>query len=115
MHHVRLAGGVDVHQRGAQEVSQVAGNQAKEDREDGTLPGHPVHPVALGSAVILAYKGDGRLVEGVHGDVDKVLDVGPGGGAGHQNRVVKGVEGGLNHHVGQGKHHPLKAGGQTDL
>ena len=54
-------------------------------------------------------------MEGVHGDVDEALNIGPGGGAGHQYRIVKGVEGGLDYHVGQGKHHTLKAGGQADL
>ena len=47
-----------------------------------------VNPVAFGGAVVLADKGDGGLMECVHGGVDKALNVGPGGGAGHQHRSI---------------------------
>lgn len=114
-YHVGLAGGVNAGQGRSQEVGQIAAGKTEQDGKENAQPGNPVHPVTFGSAVILAYKGDGRLMEGVHGDVDKALDIGPGGGAGHQYGVVKGVEGGLDDHIGKGKYHPLESRGQTDL
>ena len=34
-------------------------------------------------------------------------------GSGHQNRIVEGVEGGLDDHIGQGENYSLKSGGQA--
>ena len=91
MNHLRLPRGVDARQRRAEEVDQISQHQSEHHCETHALTGRLVHPVALGRAVVLPHKGDGRLIKGVHGDIDKALNVGAGGGAGHQYRVVEGI------------------------
>ena len=113
--YVGFAGGINAGQRCAEQIGQVATDDSKESRKQDAQSGHPVYPVTLGSAVVLAHEGNSGLVKGVHGDIDKALDVGASGGARHQNRVVEGVEGGLNDYVGQGEHHALEPGGQPHL
>ena len=110
-----LAGGVNAGQRTAEEIGQVAQYQAGGHGKGDAQEQSPIHTLALGRTVVLAAEGESRLVEGVHGGVDKILDVGGGGGAGHQGRVVKGVQGRLDDHVGQGEHDALESGGQPYL
>ena len=76
--------------------------------DDGLLD-----PAIVAGAQVLADKGNGGLVEGIHGDVDELLDVGGGGVAGHHH-FAEGVDGGLDHHVGKGEQDPLEAGRQAD-
>lgn len=109
-----LAGGVDGTQGIAEEVGQIPQHQADEAAVEQAQAHDPVHPLALAGAVVLAGKGQGRLVKGVHAGVDEALDVGGGGGAGHHGGA-EGVDGGLDDHVGDGEHHALEPGGQAHL
>lgn len=112
--YVLLAGGIDAHQRMAEQIGQVAQYHAGDDDEGLAVDQAFVYPLALASAVVLAGEGEVGLVEGVHGLVDKVFDVGGGGGAGH-HRGAEGVDGGLDEHVGQGEDDALEAGRQANF
>ena len=112
--HFLLTGGVNAHQRMAKVIDQVAKHQSGHDHKALTIQQSPVHPAALPSPVVLASKGQVCLVEGVHGLIDKVLDVAGRSGTGHHSGA-KGVDGGLDQHIGQGEHNALEAGGQADL
>ena len=102
-------------QRIAEIIGQIPQHKSRDRHEGQAQLCHPVHPVALARAVILSHKGDGRLIKRVHGGINKAFNIGPRRRPGHQYRIVKGVQRGLDHHVGQGKDHALKARGQANL
>ena len=94
---------IEASQSLAKEIGKITKCQAAYDRKRDALDRDAVHSLALSGSVVLPHKGDGRLIKGVHGGVDKALNAGGGRGAGGQHRVVKGVDGRLDDHVRQGE------------
>ena len=134
-HHVHHAaegiGGADdahPHQSGLNDrgTGGVDGQQYPTCQRGGVAQHQPHHQyAALGAdhdladavvvtgAVVLAGEGNGGLVHGVHRHVYELLNVGRSGVAGHDD-LTEGIDGGLDHHVGQGEENPLESGGQAD-
>ena len=134
-HHVHHAaegiGGADdahPHQSGLNDrgTGGVDGQQYPTCQRGGVAQHQPHHQhAALGAdhdladavvvtgAVVLAGEGNGGLIHGVHRHVYELLNVGRSGVAGHDD-LTEGIDGGLDHHVGQGEENPLESGGQAD-
>ena len=110
-----LAGRVDRSQRMPEEYCQISKNQAKNQGIELAEYQRPVHPAALPRAVVLAGEGQVRLIKGVHGYVDEPLDIGGSRRPGHDGRGAEGVDGGLDHHIGQGEYNSLETGRQSHL
>ena len=72
-------------------------------------------PLIVACAKVLAGKGSVGLVERVDIGVNEVFHAAGSGTARHQDRIVKGVDGGLDGDVGQGEQDPLETGGNAHL
>ena len=107
-----LVGGVDGQQLLAEQDGQPAQRRADDRHDEQAVPQDEGDALLFAGAHVLAGKVEGGLVDGVHGGVDEVFDVGRGGAARHR-QGAEGVDGGLDQHVGDGEHHALDAGRQA--
>lgn len=62
---------IEASQSLAKEIGKITKYQAAYDRKRDALDRDAVHSLALSGSVVLPHKGDGRLIKGVHGGVDK--------------------------------------------
>ena len=110
----RRAVGVDVQKWFSQQDGSIS--QYNAYRNDAELSGDQdaVDPLLLPGTVVLAGEGKGSLIKGIHCHVDKALNICSGRIAGY-NHVAKEIDGGLNHHVGDGEHDALESGRKADL
>ena len=108
-----LVRGVEVEQRGTGQSCTAAQHKAGDDGTEQAVAHDPVEVVVPACAHVLTGKGDGRLRKGVHGRVDKALDVGGRRISGHDGRA-KGIDRRLDDHIGQAEHRALQTGRQTD-
>ena len=74
---------------------------------------HAVQIVILACTHVLAGKGHGGLRKGVHGRVDEAFQIGRCRASSH-DRGAEGIDGGLDHHIGQAEHGALQARRQAD-
>lgn len=98
----------------AEQVGQIAEDHAY---KNGKALGHHQNPVdafILSGTVILAGKGNGGLVEGVHGKIHEAFDVVCGRVSCHDN-LAERIDGGLDHHIGKGEQNSLESSGKTHL
>ena len=86
------------------------GRQSAEAGDDSDA----VDPVIFSGTDVLTDDGDGGLCKRVHRHIYKAFDIARSGVAGEYSRS-KGVDGGLNDYVGEGKHDSLQAGRKTNL
>lgn len=63
-----------------------------------TDPDHLFHPVPLPGSQVLTDEGHPRLVEGVHGHIEEILQTGSGAVGGHHH-TAELVDGPLDHHI----------------
>ena len=94
-------------------VSAAAQEQAHHSDAEQAVAHDAVEVVVPAGTHVLAGKGHGRLRKGIHAGVDEALEVGCGRVSGH-DRGTKGIDGRLDHHVGQAEHGALQTGGQAD-
>ena len=95
-------------------IDQIAQQQSGHNHKALAVQQGLIHPAALPCPVVLTGEGQVGLIEGIHGLIDKVLNVAGSCRASHHGRA-EGVDGGLDHHVRQREHNALEAGGQADL
>lgn len=76
-------------------------------------PDHPIHPFPFPGPQVLADEGHPGLMEGIHGDVQEILDAGTGA-VGRHHHAAKEIDGSLDHHIGQAEEHGLDCGRDTD-
>ena len=107
-----VAGGINVQQRAPQQVSTPAEDHPHDGHQSQTLKQHPVKPPIMAGAIVLAGKVHGRLIDRVHGNVDKPLNVG-GRGVGRHDDLPEGVDCGLDSHIGQREQGTLDPPGES--
>lgn len=106
--------GIDAKERFSQQVDAHThdepdhGHQPQSGKED------PVDPVCFPGAGVLACEADRRLMDCIHGDIDKLLDAHGSAVAGHDDGA-EGIDGGLDQHIGKGEQRSLYSGRQPDL
>ena len=100
-------------QEGASLVNQTAQDQAGDGHTAQADAKDLRHTLVLPCAGILTDEVYRRLVEGVQGGVDEAFNIAGGCVTGHHH-VAEGIDGGLDHHVGNGKQGALQTGRQTD-
>ena len=106
-------GGVDAQQLLAQQVSAAAQQDADRRHDAQALEQDFVDTAKLLGAHVLAGEAQRGLVDRVHRVVDKALDVAGSGVARHDLRT-KGVDRGLDQHVGKAEYDTLQARRQAD-
>jgi len=97
----------------SEEIAQGTHGQTHHSHTAETDPQGLGHPFVLPCTGILAHEVHGSLMEGIQRNVDKAFDVACGSVAGHEY-IAKGIDGGLNQHIGNGKQGTLDTGGQAD-
>ena len=71
------------------------------------------YPLVLPGTGILTDEVDSCLMEGIQGNINEALNVAGGSIAGHKD-IAKGVDRGLDQHIGNGEQRTLHTGRQTD-
>ena len=98
----------------AKQIGKVAQYHTGDDHEGLAVDERFIHTLTFAGAVVLSREGEIGLIEGVHGLVDEVFNVGGGGGASYY-RGAEGVDGGLDKHIGQGEDDTLETGRQANF
>ena len=107
-------GGIDSKQLVAQQIGARTQRQPHAQHQRGAQGQNTVDPFCLAGAHVLAGKAQGCLGEGVLGGGDKALDVG-GSSVPRHGQGAKGIDGGLDEHVGDGERAALNARRQANL
>src|SRR5699024_2953965 len=106
-------GRVDAQQFISEEICTVAQDNTDNRNNHQTLQQNLVNTLELFCAHVLAGKAQRSLIDRVHSVVYKALD-GAGGGVSCHYQRTKGVDRGLNQHVGDAEDSTLQTCRQTD-
>ena len=101
-----LVRGVEVQQLPTSQCRTAAQKNAGDHGAQQAVAHHAVQIVILACTHVLAGKGHGGLCKGVHGRVDEAFQIGRCRASGH-DRGAEGIDGGLDHHIGQAEHGAL--------
>lgn len=104
---------IDRQQPGTPGIYQQTGTQPHRQHAAEAVPQGLAHTGILTGTHILTDKIDGSLLEGIHGDIDEAFQILGCGVAGHED-LAKGIDRGLNDHVGDGKQGALNTGRKPD-
>ena len=105
---------IDGHQLIGEKTRQRALHRAQRHRTGKAGAENGGDTLILPRADVLADKGLGSMVEGVHRNIEKVFNVGSRAASRHNDTAV-GIDGALDHHVGKAEHTGLDPRRDADV
>ena len=103
--HLR-AFGVKVEQHSSIQNGAGAENDAGDEHAQQAAAQDLSDPLVFAGADVLAGEGQGRLVEGIHGNIHEPFDI-AGGSASRHDDGAEGIDAALDDHVGQAEQRAL--------
>ena len=103
---------IEGQQGAAEEIGQAAQEKSHGNHAAQTVQKDLVDAGVASGTDVLTGEGQVRLIHRIHGHVDEALQVLARGGARH-GRGAEGIDGALDHHVGQTEYGALQSRGQS--
>ena len=103
----RIAG-VDVKQFVPEKYNRISQQRTSDDHAGFSQKYDSVDSLLFPCPVVLADKGKGGLIKGVHCHVHESFQIGSGRVSGNHD-ISENVDRGLDHHIGQCEYHALKS------